>query len=283
MNPLEFGRHEPMGAHARDGGVNFAVFSEHAEAIELCLFDDRGASAAAPVRAQRRHLPRLPARRGAGPGVRPARARPYRPEAGCCSTAQAAARSLGARDRRRVPHEAIHHGYVLGHAQGNRAPDTRDNAAQCAEGARGRAAARSARLRQPAAPPRRGRVLYEVHVKGFSMAHPEIPRSCAALRRASRTRPRSRTSGAGRDHAVVAAGAVPRRRGALSERGMVNYWGYNTLGLLRRSRPRRFAREPRAAGAEFRAMVRACTPKASKVVLDVVYNTRRRATNTARR
>ena len=39
---LEFGRHEPMGAHARDGGVNFAVFSEHAEAIELCLFDGEG-------------------------------------------------------------------------------------------------------------------------------------------------------------------------------------------------------------------------------------------------
>ena len=40
---LEFGRHEPFGAHARDGGVNFAVFSEHAEAIDLCLFDAQGA------------------------------------------------------------------------------------------------------------------------------------------------------------------------------------------------------------------------------------------------
>ncbi|MET0207611.1 MAG: glycogen debranching enzyme GlgX, partial [Burkholderiaceae bacterium] len=40
--PLLPGRHEPMGAHVRDGGVNFAVFSEHAQAIELCIFDAEG-------------------------------------------------------------------------------------------------------------------------------------------------------------------------------------------------------------------------------------------------
>ncbi|WP_395702370.1 hypothetical protein, partial [Aquabacterium sp.] len=39
---LDEGRHEPMGALARDGGVNFAVFSEHAQRIELCLFDAEG-------------------------------------------------------------------------------------------------------------------------------------------------------------------------------------------------------------------------------------------------
>ena len=39
---LEPGRDEPFGAHARDGGVNFAVWSENAERVELCVFDPEG-------------------------------------------------------------------------------------------------------------------------------------------------------------------------------------------------------------------------------------------------
>ena len=38
------GRCEPMGAHVRDGGVNFALFSQNAERVELCLFDAAGAT-----------------------------------------------------------------------------------------------------------------------------------------------------------------------------------------------------------------------------------------------
>ncbi|MFM8667130.1 MAG: glycogen debranching enzyme GlgX, partial [Betaproteobacteria bacterium] len=36
------GRPYPMGSHLRDGGVNFAVFSQHAQAIDLCLYDATG-------------------------------------------------------------------------------------------------------------------------------------------------------------------------------------------------------------------------------------------------
>ena len=39
---LRPGRHEPLGATVRDGGVNFAVFSRHANRIELCVFDEEG-------------------------------------------------------------------------------------------------------------------------------------------------------------------------------------------------------------------------------------------------
>ena len=39
---LDEGRDTPMGSHAVDGGVNFAVFSDHATRIELCLFDSEG-------------------------------------------------------------------------------------------------------------------------------------------------------------------------------------------------------------------------------------------------
>jgi pullulanase/glycogen debranching enzyme len=39
---IEAGRPWPLGAHCEDGGINFAVFSAHAQAIELCLFDLSG-------------------------------------------------------------------------------------------------------------------------------------------------------------------------------------------------------------------------------------------------
>ena len=42
--PLLPGREEPLGALARDGGVNFAVFSQHAQRVEVCVFDANGAT-----------------------------------------------------------------------------------------------------------------------------------------------------------------------------------------------------------------------------------------------
>ena len=36
------GRHEPLGATVRDGGVNFAVFSAHASRVEVCFYDEAG-------------------------------------------------------------------------------------------------------------------------------------------------------------------------------------------------------------------------------------------------
>jgi glycogen operon protein len=174
---LQFGRHEPMGAQARDGGVNFAVFSEHADAIELCLFDDAGAE-----RRMRLFGPSDGVFHGFLPDAQPGQVYglrahgPYRPEAGLLFNPAKLLLDPWAREIvGTYAHEAIHHGYVLGHAQGNRAVDTRDNAAQ----------ALKARVAPPAADaPGHGNrpyhrdedvVLYEMHVKGFSKQHPDIP------------------------------------------------------------------------------------------------------------
>ncbi|MBN8489164.1 MAG: glycogen debranching enzyme GlgX, partial [Burkholderiales bacterium] len=79
------GRPEPMGALARDGGVNIAVFSQHAEAIELCVFD---ASGTRELRRYRLHGPYDQVFHGFLPGVGPGlvyglRAHgPYQPEQG---------------------------------------------------------------------------------------------------------------------------------------------------------------------------------------------------------
>lgn len=57
------GREEPLGALARDGGVNFAVFSQHAQRLEVCVFD---ASGATELRRYALHGPHDGVRAGAG-------------------------------------------------------------------------------------------------------------------------------------------------------------------------------------------------------------------------
>ena len=61
------GRPDPMGSTLRDGGVNFAVFSDNAQAIELCIFDADGVRELKPaaIASDRRSVIRSPLRRAA--------------------------------------------------------------------------------------------------------------------------------------------------------------------------------------------------------------------------
>ena len=101
------GKAYPLGATYDGTGVNFALFSEVAEQVELCLFDDDGAETRVDAaRGRRLRLARLPARRAARPALRLPRPRPVRPRrrataatrASCCSTRtprRSTARSTG--------------------------------------------------------------------------------------------------------------------------------------------------------------------------------------------
>ena len=91
------GRPYPLGATWDGEGVNFALFSEHAQKVELCLFDAKGRrelQRVALARAHRPGLARLPARGAPGPALRLPRARPVRARGrgiastrtSCCST-----------------------------------------------------------------------------------------------------------------------------------------------------------------------------------------------------
>jgi glycogen operon protein len=267
------GRHEPLGASLRDGGVNFAVFSEHAEAIDVCLFDAQGRE-----RRHRLHGPAdgvfhgfLP---GAGAGlVYGLRAHgPYRPDAGLLFNPNKLLLDPYAREIvGEFRWDAVHYGFLPGHPQSNRVPDARDNAAQAlkarvlAAGADAPGAGNRPRYRDEDV------LLYELHVRGFSMAHPGIPEE---LR--------------GRFGALAHPAAIEHFRAlgvttlsllpvhyhvdevALSERGLVDYWGYNTLGFF--APDPRFASSPETAVAEFREMVRALHDAGIEVLLDVVYD-----------
>ena len=267
----------PMGSLARDNGVNFAVFSDHAQRIEVCVFDADG------VRELKRyalHGPHdglfcgfLP---GVGAGlVYGLRAHgPYEPEAGHRFNAHKLLLDPWAREIVGHLHwHAEHHGYTQGHPEGTRSFDSRDNALS----------ALKARVAPPpeVAPgalnaPRiatEDLVLYELHVKGFSMTLPGIPPalhgSYAALAHPAALAHFKRLG-------VTTLTLLPVHHHldepGLAERGRVNYWGYNTLGFFCPDpRYSSCGADPTAVAQEFRAMVAALHEHGLQVVLDVVY------------
>ncbi|PZP29416.1 MAG: glycogen debranching enzyme GlgX [Roseateles depolymerans] len=276
---LQTGWHEPLGALARDGGVNFAVASDGASCIELCVFDAEG------QRELRRYALQGPVDgvfHGFLPGVGPGlvyglRAHgPYAPEQGQRFNPHKLLLDPYAREI--VGHfgwRAEHHGYELGHPDGPRSFDTRDNGTQALKARVAPPPVPHLRLHKPRRAPQ-DVVLYEVHVKGFSQLHPGVP-------------PELRGSYAGLAH--PASIEHFRRIGVntlsllpvhycvdephLAERRLRNYWGYNTLGFFcpdPRLASAAHRDDPTAVATEFRRMVDALHEAGLEVVLDVVYN-----------
>ena len=266
-----------LGAHAVEGGVHAAVASAHAESVELCVFDGDGQREirrfALHAEADGLFSGWLP---GFGAGlVYGLRAHgPFAPDRGDRFNAHKLLLDPYAREIvGRFHWEDVHFGYPLGHPEGPRAFDARDNALHALKA---RVAAPASTKDRPPRP-RYGDadiVLYEAHVKGLTARHPEVPEAL-------------RGTYAGLAHPAVIAHL--QRLGittlcllpvhyALSERplvkrGLVNYWGYNTLGFFSPDPRLGHARhDPAALNAEFRATVDALHAAGIQVVLDVVFN-----------
>ncbi|MCU7369632.1 glycogen debranching protein GlgX [Paucibacter sp. O1-1] len=276
---LEPGRHEPLGALARDGGVNFAVFSEHAERIELCLFDAGGQR---ELRRYALHGPHDGVFHGFLPGLGPGlvyglRAHgPYEPEAGHRFNAHKLLLDPYAREIvGQFGWRAEHHGYPLGHPDGARAFDARDNALHALKARVPATVTDSPRKSAPRIA-LADAVLYEVHVKGFSKQHPEIP---AGLRGTYAGLAHPAAIAHFKALGVTTLSLLPVQYAIdephLADKGLHNYWGYNTLGFFcpdPRLAQAAHRDDPGAVAAEFRAMVAALHEAGLEVVLDVVYN-----------
>ena len=262
----------PLGATWNGEGVNFALFSAHADKVELCLFDSPG----------RRELQRieLPAQTDQVwhcylPEARPGQLYgyrvygPYAPERGhrfnpnkllLDPYAKAVEGPLRWSD-------ALF-GYKLGSKREDLSFDRRNSAAGMPK----------CKVIEPAftwgddRPPRipwHETVIYELHVKGFTVQHPQVPPRLRGTYAGLATKPViDHLKGLG----VTAVELMPvhafidERR--LVAGGLCNYWGYNSIGF--------FAPDSRysASGGdgEFKTMVKTLHATGIEVILDVVYN-----------
>jgi isoamylase len=265
----------PLGATWDGEGVNFALFSEHAEAVELCLFDAGDARERARVR--------LPERtdhvwHGYFPDLRPGQLYayrvqgPYAPAAGhrfnphklvLDPYAKAITGELRWRDSQA--------GYRLDDPRADLSFSEQDSAPDMPRCAVIDAAFTWADDRPPRTPWTRT-VIYECHVKGMTARHPGVPERLRGTYLGL-------ASDAILDHllslGVTAVELLPIQHTAseraLGRRGLHNYWGYNTIGF--------FAPDARFASAgtgaqvsEFKSLVKALHRVGLEVILDVVYN-----------
>jgi isoamylase len=269
----------PFGSLARDGGVNFAVFSDHAARIEVCVFDGSGA----------RELKRYPLHgptdgvfqgflEGVGAGlVYGLRAHgPYAPDRGHRFNPHKLLLDPWAREI--VGHfnwRTEHYGYERGHPDGTRSFDARDNALHALK-ARVAPAPQAAPAWPPGQRPApQDVVIYELHVKGFGMGLPGLP---APLRGTYAGLAHPAAVAHFKALGVTTLELLPVHyhldEPGLADKGLTNYWGYNTLGFF--CPDPRFAaadrNDPSAVADEFRRMVGNLHEHGLEVVLDVVYN-----------
>jgi len=268
------GRSWPLGAHWDGHGVNFAVFSASAQAIELCVYDERGehelARAPLPARTGDIWHGRID---GAGPGlVYGWRALgPWRPDKGHRHNPNKLlldpyAREIVGRYVWREEQFAADRAHP-------RQMDARDNAAYALKA---RVVHDTYDWGDDRAPetPWADTVIYEMHVRGYSKQNPAVPEALrgtyAGLAHAASIAHLKRLG-------ITAVNLLPVHYHIDEERlvgiGLTNYWGYNTIGFFcpdphLSSTPD----DPAATRTEFRSMVRALHEAGIEVILDVVYN-----------
>ncbi len=261
----------PLGATYDGSGTNFALFSEVAEQVELCLFDRDGQET-------RINLPEVDGFvwHAFLPGIEPGQHYgyrvhgPYEPAAG----------------HRCNPNKLLLDPYakaIDGHFDWNQAGFSYNFGDE-----NSRNDDDSAPFMPKSVvinpffdwdvdrPPRRqyaDTVIYEAHVKGLTQRHPGVPEELRGTY-AGVAHPAviEHLQGLG----ITAIELMPVHHFAddsvLQDRGLHNYWGYNTIGFLAPDSKYAFSHTPGGQVQEFKAMVRALHAADIEVILDVVYN-----------
>jgi isoamylase len=262
----------PLGATWDGLGVNFALFSAHATKVELCLFDEQG-----KTELERIELPEYTDEiwHGYLPDAHPGQVYgyrvygPYEPDAGHRFNPNKllidpyAKQLVG-----QLKWSEALFGYTIGHADADLSFDERDSAAFVPK----------SKVMDPAftwgeqAPirvPWDSTILYETHLRGISMLHPAVPENlrgtCAGLMNPELLK-HIRSLGVSSIELLPVHAFVNDQH--LLEKGMNNYWGYNSIGF--------FAPHPAylASGkvSEFKEMVAHLHDAGLELILDVVYN-----------
>ncbi|WP_252273355.1 glycogen debranching protein GlgX [Pseudomonas subflava] len=262
----------PLGATWDGLGVNFALFSAHATKVELCLFDEKG-----ETELERIELPEYTDEiwHGYLPDAHPGQVYgyrvhgPYEPEAGHRFNPNKllidpyAKQLVG-----RLKWSEALFGYTIGHPDGDLSFDERDSAPFVPK-CKVLDPAFTWGEQTPIRVPWDSTILYETHLRGISMLHPAVPEhlrgTCAGLMNPELLR-HIRSLGVSSIELLPIHAFVNDQH--LLEKGMNNYWGYNSIGF--------FAPHPAylASGkvSEFKEMVAHLHDAGLELILDVVYN-----------
>src|SRR5947199_7397153 len=267
----------PLGATWTGNGVNFAIFSEHATGVELCLFDS--------IEATEENI-RIPVHERTDqvwhvflPDMRPGQlyglrvSGPYDPERGLRFNsskllldpyAKAIAGEMSWADEM--------FGYVIGDAKEDLTQDFRDDAWGVPKSVVIDTGFDWHGDKSPGTP-LHSSVIYELHVKGFSKLLPDVPENL-----------RGSYAGLGSPRAidyfkklgVTAIELLPVHAHiddkVLIDRGLTNYWGYNTIGFFAPHGQYSSSGQLGEQVSEFKSMVRSLHAAGIEVILDVVYN-----------
>ncbi len=264
----------PLGATPQEGGTNFAVASSVADAVTLCLFDDAGAETQIAMQdydAGVWHclVPEVLAGQAYGYRV----SGPYDPRRGLrCNPAKLLLDPYA----RAFTGTVTFGPEVLGHAADDlNAPSTLDSAGHVR-----RSLVVDGTFPWHGRAPLRRRyadtIIYEVHVKGFTMRHPGVP---PPLRGTYAGLSHEAAIGYLLDLGITAVELLPVHEivpeASVLERGLTNYWGYNTIGYFAPHQGYSAAvraGQPGGQVPEFKAMVDALHTAGIEVLLDVVFN-----------
>jgi isoamylase len=266
------GKPYPLGSTWDGEGVNFALFSEHAEGVELCLFDQAGRRELQRVRIKEQtdqvwhcYLPE--ARPGLIYGYRVYG--PYDPNKGHRFNPNKLLLDAYAKQIvGELKWSDSHFGYRIGSKNADLSIDRRDSAVGMLKSMVVDSAFTWGTDRPPRTPWHKS-VIYEMHVRGFTIQHPNVPAHLRGTYAGLATAP---VIDYLLELGITAVELMPVHYfvddRTLVERGLRNYWGYNTIGF--------FAPMSRylATGSinEFKTMVKTMHSAGIEVILDVVYN-----------
>jgi isoamylase len=261
----------PLGATYDGAGTNFAVFSEVADSVDLCLFDDDDVETVLT-------LPEYDAFvwHGYLPGITPGQRYGFRvhgpddPASGNrCNPSKLLLDPYAKAVQGHVDWDESLFGYPFGNPEGENYADSAPHAMKSVVINPYFDWRSDHQLRIPY----HDSIIYEVHVKGMTIQHPDIPENI-------------RGTYAGLAHPVMvdyltklgitAVELMPVHQfvsdSGLADKGLSNYWGYNTIGFFAPHNGYSAAGDRGEQVQEFKALVRTLHEAGIEVILDVVYN-----------
>jgi isoamylase len=268
------GRPYPLGATASSKGTNFAIFSQDATRVDLCLFD-----------ASEKQIDRIPLRErtayiwhGFIRDIKPGQFYGFRidgswdPEKGHRFNYNKLlldpyAKAISGKVNWKAP--IFPYDVLSGDDLKMDTQDSADGVPKCVV----IDSTFNWEYDSPPETPLADSVIYEVHVKGFSIRNPAVPKEIrgtyAGLAHASSIEYFKKLG-------VTAVELLPVHHfideGHLVEKGLVDYWGYNTLGYFAPMSRYSSSADPCGQINEFKTMVKALHAAGIEVILDVVYN-----------